>query len=145
MGAESDLFLFLGCLLTARDPRACDSSYNPYNHHHHHHHHYHHDHPPPLPSLYLNLLPVSQPFSLPLTFLSFFAHSWLTPQAILQSPSSQTLLALSHSLSSASPPIKHHLWIEEPEHEPTALAIIPNKREKKLKKILDGGGVELWR
>lgn len=31
------------------------------------------------------------------------------------------------------------------ENYPTALAIIPNKREKKLKKILDNYKVELWR
>ena len=31
------------------------------------------------------------------------------------------------------------------ENIPTALAIVPNKREKKLKKILDSCQVELWR
>jgi len=31
------------------------------------------------------------------------------------------------------------------ENYPTALAIVPNKREKKIKKILDSCQVELWR
>lgn len=31
------------------------------------------------------------------------------------------------------------------EHVPTALAIVPNKREKKLKKLLDAHSVELWK
>jgi hypothetical protein len=31
------------------------------------------------------------------------------------------------------------------ENVPTALAIIPNKREKRLKKILDAHQVELWK
>lgn len=31
------------------------------------------------------------------------------------------------------------------EHIPTALAIVPNKREKRLKKLLDAHQVELWK
>ncbi|KAI5452317.1 hypothetical protein NCC49_000880 [Naganishia albida] len=66
-------------------------------------------------------------------------------KAILQTPTEETIRSLSEALSKAVPPIEHHLWIEEPENVPTALAIIPNKREKRLKKILDAHQVELWK
>ncbi|KAJ9110751.1 hypothetical protein QFC20_002792 [Naganishia adeliensis] len=66
-------------------------------------------------------------------------------KAILQTPTEVTIRNLSEALSKTVPPIEHHLWIEEPENVPTALAIIPNKREKRLKKILDAHQVELWK
>ncbi|GHJ86668.1 hypothetical protein NliqN6_3070 [Naganishia liquefaciens] len=66
-------------------------------------------------------------------------------KAILQTPDEETIRSLSNALTNATPPIEHHLWIEEPENEPTALAILPNKREKRLKKILDAHRVELWK
>lgn len=72
-----------------------------------------------------------------------------------QVPDEKALRGLSEALEKAE--IPHHLWVEEPlvvsftlltqtrEHEPTALAIIPNKRPKSLKKILDGAGCSLWK
>jgi hypothetical protein len=35
--------------------------------------------------------------------------------------------------------------MEEPEHYPTALALMPNKRPKSIKKMLDEAGCTLWK
>ncbi|EJT48482.1 hypothetical protein A1Q2_06614 [Trichosporon asahii var. asahii CBS 8904] len=64
-------------------------------------------------------------------------------KAVLEVPDEKALRGLSEALAKAE--IPHHLWVEEPEHEPTALAIIPNKRPKSLKKILDAAGCSLWK
>ncbi|KAJ9097246.1 hypothetical protein QFC21_004915 [Naganishia friedmannii] len=60
-------------------------------------------------------------------------------KAVLQTPTEESMKNLSQALSNAVPPIEHHL------NFPTALAIVPNKREKRLKKILDSHQVELWK
>lgn len=60
-----------------------------------------------------------------------------------QVPDEPALRALSARLDAAD--IPHHLWIEEPEHTPTAIALMPNKRPKGIKKILDDAGCTLWR
>ncbi|EPS92999.1 hypothetical protein FOMPIDRAFT_1033860 [Fomitopsis schrenkii] len=48
-------------------------------------------------------------------------------------------------LSSADPPVPHHLWVEQPENEPSCLALAPNRRESRVKKALDKSGCRLWR
>ncbi|TXT09025.1 hypothetical protein VHUM_02499 [Vanrija humicola] len=64
-------------------------------------------------------------------------------KAVLEVPDGPALEALADRLEAAGIPA--HLWIEEPEHTPTALALVPNKRPKALKKILDEAGATLWK
>ncbi|KAF8514640.1 peptidyl-tRNA hydrolase II [Hysterangium stoloniferum] len=56
-----------------------------------------------------------------------------------------SLLKLAYQLSNAEPPIPHHLWVEQPECIPTCLALSPNRKEKRTKKILDKAGCRLFR
>ncbi|KAL1411359.1 hypothetical protein Q8F55_002313 [Vanrija albida] len=64
-------------------------------------------------------------------------------KAVLEVPDEAALTGLAAALTAAG--IPHHLWIEEPEHTPTALALVPNKRPKALKKLLDEAGATLWK
>ncbi|KAL7425153.1 hypothetical protein Q5752_000841 [Cryptotrichosporon argae] len=64
-------------------------------------------------------------------------------KVVMEVPDEAALRGIAAKLNATS--IKHHLWIEEPESIPTALALVPNKRPKALKKILDEAGADLWR
>ncbi|KZT01442.1 peptidyl-tRNA hydrolase II [Laetiporus sulphureus 93-53] len=66
-------------------------------------------------------------------------------KAVLQVADRKSLERLSELLSSSVPLIPHHLWIEQPENEPTCLALAPNRRESKIKKALDKTGCRLWK
>ncbi|KAK4687836.1 peptidyl-tRNA hydrolase PTRHD1, partial [Tremellales sp. Uapishka_1] len=63
----------------------------------------------------------------------------------LEIPDEEGLRGLARRLDELSPTIPYHMWIEEPEGIPTAIAIVPNKRPKALKKILDETGCVLWK
>ncbi|OCF43055.1 hypothetical protein I317_03149 [Kwoniella heveanensis CBS 569] len=58
-------------------------------------------------------------------------------KVVLEVPDEQTLKDVAQKVDGMANPIPYHLWIEQPENTPTALALIPNKRPKALKKILD--------
>ncbi|BEJ12023.1 hypothetical protein CspHIS471_0204830 [Cutaneotrichosporon sp. HIS471] len=64
-------------------------------------------------------------------------------KAVLEVADEDALERLHSSLDKAG--IPHHLWVEEPEHFPTALAIVPNKRGKAVKRALDEAGATLWK
>ncbi|RSH86863.1 uncharacterized protein EHS24_005141 [Apiotrichum porosum] len=64
-------------------------------------------------------------------------------KAVLEVPDEAALQNLAAKLEAAG--IPHHVWMEEPEHYPTALALVPNKRPKGLKRILDESGCSLWK
>ncbi|KAH9919394.1 uncharacterized protein B0H18DRAFT_1027893 [Fomitopsis serialis] len=66
-------------------------------------------------------------------------------QAVLQVADRKGIEKLATLLSSADPPIPHHLWIEQPENEPSCLALAPNRRESRVKKALDKSGCRLWK
>ncbi|KAL7413589.1 peptidyl-tRNA hydrolase II domain-containing protein [Mrakia frigida] len=67
---------------------------------------------------------------------------------VYQTPTLDSLTAISSYLSSTTPPIKHYLWTEQPENIPTALAIIPNRSKgaegKHVGKVLKKGECEFW-
>ncbi|CAD6891766.1 unnamed protein product [Tilletia controversa] len=84
------------------------------------------------------------------------AHLGSMHKVVLQAPKSGTLAELSQRLLEAQTAEvrdanedaqtaratglqfpKHHLWIEQPEGIPTAIAIAPNRKPPALKKILD--------
>ncbi|KAH9944750.1 peptidyl-tRNA hydrolase II [Amylocystis lapponica] len=52
---------------------------------------------------------------------------------------------LSAMLSAGTPPIPHHLWIEQPEGVPTCLALAPNRREPGIRKALDKTKCRMWK
>ena len=57
-----------------------------------------------------------------------------------------TLSRLTSLLSSPNPSaVAHHMWVEQPEDEPTCVALAPNRREKRIRKALDGTGCRLWK
>ncbi|WVR09724.1 hypothetical protein IAU60_006800 [Kwoniella sp. DSM 27419] len=58
-------------------------------------------------------------------------------KVVLEVPDESTLKDIAMALDAMTNPIPYHIWIEQPENMPTALALIPNKRPKALKKILD--------
>ncbi|WWC88990.1 uncharacterized protein L201_003907 [Kwoniella dendrophila CBS 6074] len=58
-------------------------------------------------------------------------------KVVLEAPNDETLREIARKLDNLTNPISYHIWIEQPENTPTALALIPNKRPKQLKKILD--------
>ncbi|KAI9639115.1 uncharacterized protein MKK02DRAFT_39393 [Dioszegia hungarica] len=60
-------------------------------------------------------------------------------------PDEAALRGLGAKLDGLTPKLSHHLWIEQPECIPTALAIIPNKRPKQLKKAMEEAGCELFK
>ncbi|KZT21051.1 peptidyl-tRNA hydrolase II [Neolentinus lepideus HHB14362 ss-1] len=66
-------------------------------------------------------------------------------KSVLQIPNEESLNKLAKLLSSSTPPIPHHLWIEQPENIPTCLALAPNYRESPIKKALDKSGCRLWK
>lgn len=55
------------------------------------------------------------------------------------------LAKLANLLNAADPPVPHHLWVEQPENEPTCLVLAPNRKEKNVKKALDKAGARLWK
>ena len=63
----------------------------------------------------------------------------------MQVPDRKGIEKLAALLSSADPPVPHHLWIEQPENEPSCLALAPNRRESRIKKALDKSGCRLWK
>ncbi|KZT72296.1 peptidyl-tRNA hydrolase II [Daedalea quercina L-15889] len=66
-------------------------------------------------------------------------------KAVLQIADKKGIEKLAALLSSADPPIPHHLWVEQPENEPSCLALAPNRRESRVKKALDKSGCRLWK
>ncbi|WVQ99718.1 hypothetical protein IAU59_006860 [Kwoniella sp. CBS 9459] len=58
-------------------------------------------------------------------------------KVVLEVPDEKSLKDVASKLDGMANPLPYHLWIEQPENTPTALALIPNKRPKALKKILD--------
>ncbi|KAE8209416.1 hypothetical protein CF327_g6595 [Tilletia walkeri] len=68
-------------------------------------------------------------------------------KVVLQAPKSGSLADLSQRLFDAQRTAereedelrfpKHHLWVEQPEGIPTAIALAPNRKPAALKKILD--------
>ncbi|KAI0313301.1 hypothetical protein OF83DRAFT_1065708 [Amylostereum chailletii] len=49
--------------------------------------------------------------------------------------------------SSAPAPLPpHHLWTEQPENEPTCIALAPSRRgDKAVRRVLDKAGCRVWR
>ncbi|GMK53924.1 hypothetical protein CspeluHIS016_0105100 [Cutaneotrichosporon spelunceum] len=71
-------------------------------------------------------------------------RGWMSMRkALLEVADEDALQRLHASLDKAG--IPHHLWVEEPEHFPTALALVPNKRGKAVKRALDEAGATLWK
>lgn len=66
-------------------------------------------------------------------------------KVVLQTADRKSLEKLSTLLSSSDPPVPHHLWMEQPDNEPTCLALAPNRRESKIRKALDKSGCRLWK
>ncbi|EIW65974.1 hypothetical protein TREMEDRAFT_19626, partial [Tremella mesenterica DSM 1558] len=66
-------------------------------------------------------------------------------KVVMETVDEDSLRSLVSKLDSLSPKIPYHMWIEQPENIPTALALIPNNRPKALKKILEETGCTLWR
>ncbi|KAI0034876.1 hypothetical protein K488DRAFT_83606 [Vararia minispora EC-137] len=73
---------------------------------------------------------------------------------VLQVSSAEAIRAISQALSApvvaksglplSLPP--HHIWIEQPENEPSCLALAPNRRgDKAVRKVLDKAGCRVWR
>ncbi|WWD03216.1 hypothetical protein V865_001267 [Kwoniella europaea PYCC6329] len=58
-------------------------------------------------------------------------------KVVLEVQDESSLKEITTKIDNLSNPIPYHLWVEQPENTPTALALIPNKRPKQLKKILD--------
>lgn len=59
--------------------------------------------------------------------------------------SEESLRKLSTLLTHATPPVPHHMWIEQPENVPTCIALAPNHRDSRIKKALDKSGSRLWK
>lgn len=58
---------------------------------------------------------------------------------VLQTPKNISLAALAEQLNevgAASPLPPHYLWVEEPEHLPTCLAVAPNRKPEALTRVL---------
>ncbi|EPQ55174.1 peptidyl-tRNA hydrolase II [Gloeophyllum trabeum ATCC 11539] len=66
-------------------------------------------------------------------------------KAVLQTANEDSLTKLATLLSSSTPPVPHHLWVEQPENVPTCLALAPNRRESPIKKALDKSGCRRWK
>ncbi|PCH35567.1 peptidyl-tRNA hydrolase II [Wolfiporia cocos MD-104 SS10] len=66
-------------------------------------------------------------------------------KAVLQTADQASIERLSALLASGTPPIAHHLWVEQPENVPTCLALAPNRRTAGIKKALDKTGCRLWK
>ncbi|CAL1711384.1 unnamed protein product [Somion occarium] len=66
-------------------------------------------------------------------------------KAVLQTTNQASLQKLSDLLSASTPPVPHHLWIEQPENVPTCIAIAPNRRDTRIKKALDKSSSRLWK
>ncbi|EJU05710.1 peptidyl-tRNA hydrolase II [Dacryopinax primogenitus] len=65
-------------------------------------------------------------------------------KVVLQTPDADTLNKLHNLLSSATPPVPHHMWLEQPENTPTCIALAPNRRSSAIKKALDKAKCGLW-
>jgi hypothetical protein len=64
----------------------------------------------------------------------------------MQVPDTAALLKLSTLLRESIPAPAHHLWIEQPEDEPTALALAPNRKgDRIVRRALDKAGARVWR
>ncbi|WVN87739.1 uncharacterized protein L203_102934 [Cryptococcus depauperatus CBS 7841] len=72
-------------------------------------------------------------------------RGWETMRKVVLEVSDESALrGITERLDAMTNPIPYHLWIEQPEDTPTALALIPNKRPKRLKKIMDEAGCKLF-
>jgi hypothetical protein len=58
-------------------------------------------------------------------------------------PDTAALQKLAGLLTTANAPF--HLWIEQPENEPTCLALAPNRKERETRRALDKAGARVWR
>ncbi|ODO08294.1 hypothetical protein L198_00017 [Cryptococcus wingfieldii CBS 7118] len=65
-------------------------------------------------------------------------------KVVLQVKDGDTLRQLAAKIDAMKNPIGYHLWTEQPENIPAALALVPNKRPKALKVALDEAGCELF-
>ncbi|OWZ35286.1 hypothetical protein LQV05_006028 [Cryptococcus neoformans] len=66
-------------------------------------------------------------------------------KVVLEVPNEAALKSLASKIDGMANPVGYHLWIEQPENTPTALALIPNKRPKGLKRAFDEVGCELFK
>ncbi|KAI0764387.1 peptidyl-tRNA hydrolase II [Trametes elegans] len=66
-------------------------------------------------------------------------------KVVMQTADRASIERLASLLSAADPPVPHHLWTEQPENVPTCLALAPNRRDSKIKKVLDKCGCRLWK
>lgn len=66
-------------------------------------------------------------------------------KVIFQTADRASIERLSAVLSSGTPPVPYHLWVEQPENTPTCLAVAPNRREPRVKKALDKSGCRMWK
>ncbi|KAK1923978.1 peptidyl-tRNA hydrolase II domain-containing protein [Papiliotrema laurentii] len=75
----------------------------------------------------------------------YLCHLQSMRKTVLEVPDEAALKDLASKLDTLEPKIPYHLWIEQPENTPTALALMPNKRPKALKSLLEKSGCQLWR
>ncbi|GBE80723.1 peptidyl-tRNA hydrolase II [Sparassis crispa] len=66
-------------------------------------------------------------------------------KVVLQTADRSSIERLHTLLASCTPPVPHHLWVEQPEDVPTCLALAPNRRESTVRKALDKAGCRLWK
>ncbi|KAK8864701.1 hypothetical protein IAR55_001953 [Kwoniella newhampshirensis] len=66
-------------------------------------------------------------------------------KVVMEVPDEAALRMMGEKLDGMTNRIPYHIWIEQPENTPTALALIPNKRPKALKKIMDEVGCDLFK
>jgi hypothetical protein len=61
----------------------------------------------------------------------------------MQVPDTPALQKLADLLAKADAP--HHLWVEQPENEPTCIALAPNRKGRETRRALDKAGARVWR
>ncbi|ORX35593.1 peptidyl-tRNA hydrolase II domain-containing protein [Kockovaella imperatae] len=66
-------------------------------------------------------------------------------KTVLEVKDVEALRGICAQLDQMDRKIPYHLWIEQPENTPTALALVPNNRPTALKRILDHHGCVLWK
>ncbi|EAL19369.1 hypothetical protein CNBH0630 [Cryptococcus deneoformans B-3501A] len=73
-------------------------------------------------------------------------RGWETMRkVVLEVPDEAALKSLASKIDDMANPVGYHMWIEQPENTPTALALVPNKRPKGLKRAFDEVGCELFK
>ncbi|KAL0245471.1 hypothetical protein I308_104601 [Cryptococcus tetragattii IND107] len=66
-------------------------------------------------------------------------------KVVLEVQDEAALKSLASKIDDMTNPVGYHLWIEQPENIATALALVPNKRPKGLKRAFDEVGCELFK